>query len=200
MKILLGTRNKGKFMDIHGALADLPIIIVPPDAVNIMEDPVEHGATFEENALLKARFYHGASGLPTIADDSGLIVEALQGEMGVYTRRWGAGPNVSDHEWIAYFLNRMKSEANKRALFVSTVAFINHDGTEHVFRGECRGTIADALESAFPEGLPLQGCFKPEGSHSVFGNLSAEERNAVNHRHQAVMRLKDYLSGYLTNV
>ena len=193
MKILLGTRNKGKFHDIHAALSDLPVKILSPDELNIAEDPAETGETFEENALLKAQFYHAQSGLPTIADDSGLVVEALEGEMGVKTRRWGAGPTVSDDEWVAFFLRRMERETNKRALFVSTVAFLNADGTHHVFYGECQGLITDKLESAFPPGLPLQGCFKPQGFDQVYGNLTEAQRNTVNHRHQAVMRLKWHL-------
>ena len=88
MQLLIGTNNAGKVIEIGEALANLPITIITPKKLEIAEAPPETGSTFEENAILKAKFFHERSGLPTVADDSGIIVEALQNELGLHTRRW----------------------------------------------------------------------------------------------------------------
>jgi XTP/dITP diphosphohydrolase len=108
-QLLIGTSNKGKVMEIEEALHELSCEIVTPASCGIFESPAEHGDTFEANALEKARFYFEKTRIATLADDSGIIVEALVNELGIHTRRWGAGPSASDEEWITYFLERMRS-------------------------------------------------------------------------------------------
>ena len=95
MQLLIGTNNKGKHIEISEVLGELDLELLSPADLQIEIDPEETGSTYAENALLKARhfFEHGGS-VPTIADDSGIVVEALQGEMGIHTRRWGAGADA----------------------------------------------------------------------------------------------------------
>jgi len=126
-QILIGSNNKGKFIEISEVLQNIAVKLVQPMDLGISEDPSETGETFEENAAQKANFYHEKAKIPTLADDSGIIIEALQDELGIHTRRWGAGPQASDEEWIEYFLKRMKQESNKRAHFICSLAiYLTH--------------------------------------------------------------------------
>lgn len=194
MRILLGTNNKGKVTEISECLGHLPIELVTPNQLDVkFLVPEETGMTFVENASLKAKHYHGISQLPTIADDSGIIIDALQGELGVETRRWGAGPEASDEEWIEFFLKRMKEEDNKKARFVCTIAHIDNNGELHIFEGTCEGTITDELEADYLPGLPISACFKPDGCDYVYSGMPISEKNRVSHRGRALQALEEHL-------
>lgn len=193
MQLLIGTNNEGKIIEIAEVLGALPVKIVTPVHLNISDTPDETGATFEENALQKARFYFERSGLPTVADDSGIIVEALEDELGLHTRRWGAGPAASDEEWITYFLKRMEKEKNKKARFVCTLAYIDALGATFTFEGRCEGIITPTLEADYLPGLPISACFKPEGHERVFSALAIQDKNSVSHRGKATQQLKIFL-------
>src|SRR5262245_38233051 len=115
MELLLATSNRGKVQEVKESLGDLPITILSAADVGITESPAETGNTFEANALQKAHWYFDRHAGSTLADDSGIIVEALENELGIHTRRWGAGPDATDAQWIEYFLKRMAEQENKRA-------------------------------------------------------------------------------------
>jgi len=132
-------------------------------------------------------------GLPTVADDSGIIVEALKDELGLHTRRWGAGPEATDAEWIAYFLERMKEEENKRAAFVCVLAYVDPLGATYTFEGRCEGIITPTLEADYLPGLPISACFRPEGFSRVFSALSIEQKNSTSHRGKAAHALRKHL-------
>ncbi|MDD5102979.1 MAG: non-canonical purine NTP pyrophosphatase [Candidatus Peribacteraceae bacterium] len=197
MDLLIGTNNAGKIIEISEVLKGLPLQILSPKHLNIAEAAPETGETFEANALEKARFYFERTRLPTVADDSGIIVEALKDELGIHTRRWGAGPEASDEEWIAHFLERMKEEENKRAAFVCVLAFIEDRGREgpqlHTFEGRCEGIITPTLEADYLPGLPISACFRPEGHSCVFSALSIEQKNSTSHRGKAAHALREHL-------
>ncbi len=193
MKLLVGTSNKGKVIEISEALAGLDVDIVTPAVLGITDVPTEEGETFAENARQKAQFYHARSGLATLADDSGILVEALQNELGIHTRRWGAGPDASDHHWISFFLDRMREEQNKRAHFVCNLIYMDENGEEHLFEGSCDGTITDSLESGYLPGLPISACFKPEGHSKVYSALSIDEKNAISHRGRALGLFREFI-------
>lgn len=193
MKLLIGTKNKGKIIEIAEALAGLSIRCIGAHEAGISEDPVEEGSTFAENALQKARFYRARAMLPTLADDSGIIVEALKSELGIHTRRWGAGPDASDEEWITYFLSRMEREPNRRAQFVCVLAYIDADGIEHLFEGTCDGVITESLEADYLPGLPISACFKPDGYDCVYSAMKVEQKNCTSHRGRAVNQLAEFL-------
>ena len=193
MQLLIGSKNPGKLIEISEALSGLSITCMDPRSVGIEEDPEETGKTFSENAIQKARFYHERSGLPTLADDSGIIVEALQAELGIHTRRWGAGPKASDQEWIEYFLKRMRGEKNKRARFVCVLAHIDEHGKEHLFEGTCDGMITDTLEADYLPGLPISACFKPDGYDCVYSAMKIEQKKSTSHRGRAIEKFRRYL-------
>jgi len=193
MRLLIGTRNRGKFIEIAEVLSGLPLILTMPQDVGIADDPTETGATFLENAMEKASHYFERSKLPTIADDSGIIVEALADELGIATRRWGAGPQASDEEWIEHFLQRMKKEKNKRARFVCALAYIDAARKTCTFEGICDGVITPRLEAGYLPGLPISACFMPDGFDRVYSAMTIEQKNSTSHRGRAVHKLADHL-------
>ncbi len=193
MQLLIATSNQGKIIEIQESLQGLGITIAVPTDFGITAVPHEHGETYEENALEKARFYFNQSHIPTLADDSGIVVEALEKELGVHTRRWGAGPNASDEEWIQYFLRRLEHEKNRRARFVCCLAYIDAAGSEKVFTGTCDGTITQTLQSTYLPGLPISACFKPDGFDTVYSAMSMSDKNAVSHRGKALKNFREYL-------
>ena len=198
MNLLIATSNAGKIIEIKESLKGLPITIKSPIDFGITESPHEHGDTFEANAIEKARFYYEKAKIPTLADDSGIIIEALEKELGVHTRRWGAGPQATDKEWIEFFLERMHHEKNKRAHFVCCLALIDENGQETIFHGTCDGVITHELEAGYLPGLPISACFRPDGYDRVYSAMSIEQKNAVSHRGRAVGALKTHLATMLS--
>jgi XTP/dITP diphosphohydrolase len=192
-KILIATHNKGKFIEIKEIInTSLPLNFLSLNDLGIKEDVPEHGQTFAANAQIKAEFFGNLSNLPTIADDSGIIVEAIKNELGVETRRWGAGAKATDSEWISYFLARMSTEKNRRAEFVCNAAFYYQQEC-HIFEGMTYGIIENQLEANYLPGLPLSAVFKPDGYEKVFSALSVEEKNKISHRGKAFQKLRKYL-------
>lgn len=192
MTILIATTNPGKFKEIAEILAPLQREFVSLADLGITVDFEENEDTFEGNALGKARFFAEQSGLPAVADDSGIIVEALANELGVKTRRWGAGAEATDQEWLDFFMNRMSQEEDRRARFVAAAALVTPEG-EQVFLGETHGYITESLEAPIHAGVPLSSVFKPEGSSAVYSALPVEEKNSLSHRGKAFIQLLNHL-------
>lgn len=199
MKLLIATKNPGKFAEIRAMFMPLQergVEIVSLQDVGILEDCVEDGGSFEENSLKKARFYAELSGLPTLTDDSGLIVNALKGELGVKTRRWGPGEQASDEEWLDFFMKRMELEEDRSAEFICVATYV--DGAlERSFVGEARGEITETLEAPIKIGIPLSSVFKPEGMHKVYSQLSFEKKASLSHRGKAFTQLLAFLEEIL---
>lgn len=200
-KLLIATQNIGKFGEIQEVLGSLPLDLyhlkLKDFSAKLKDDDFEeHGSTFEENAELKAMHYHEIIGIPTIGEDSGIIVDALEGELGVKTRRWGAGANATDEEWIEHFMKVMKDvpENERTARFVCAAAFIDGGGEVAMFRGQTEGIITDELEAPLKPGIPLSSCFRPIGKDKVYAALSEEEKNQISHRGKAFHELKDYIA------
>ncbi len=196
-KILIATRNAGKFKELMEVLRDLPFEFISLTDAQITGDAEEIGTTYEENAILKAEFFGKKANLPTIADDSGIHVDVLAGELGVKTRRWGAGENASDEEWLTYFLKRMEQEKNRRAEFVSVVALYWPGEPTQTFRGECRGQILEKPQVALEPGVPLSSVFLADGQTQVFSALPKTEKNRISHRGQAIKKCALYLQSVI---
>ena len=186
-------------MEMTEVLSGLPIKLLTPRSLHLAPDIDETGTTFQENALLKARHFSKLSGLGTLADDSGILIEALQNELGVQTRRWGAGPLATDAEWIEYFLKRMEKESNRRAGFVCCLAYIDAGGSEHLFEGFCDGVITKTLEADYLPGLPISACFKPNGFGVVYSGMNIEQKNSTSHRGKAMGKVREFLSSTIQN-
>jgi XTP/dITP diphosphohydrolase len=193
MQLLLATSNKGKVQEMREALDGLGLDLQDLSRFPAVGQPEETGETFAENAAQKARYYHAHTGLPSVADDSGIHVEALEDELGIHTRRWGAGPEASDDHWVRFFLGRMRRERNRRARFVCAIAYIDAAGDLHAFEGACSGVITDELEADYLPGLPISACFRPDGYDRVFSALTIEQKNSTSHRGRALLQLRDFL-------
>lgn len=212
-ELLVATKNPGKFKEVKEVLDGVGFkLSFLGDFVRGNDgfddsDFVENGETFEENARKKAEYYFGKlkgrSGngeLFVLGEDSGIIVDALDGELGIKTRRWGAGEQASDEEWINYFLERMKDvpQGKRGAEFVCSACLkgINFGGGEifENFSGKTRGVITDGLEAPLRCGIPLSSCFRPEGFDGVYAALSVEEKNRISHRGKAMSKLREFLN------
>lgn len=174
-------------------LSGLPLQLLTPQELKLHPDVDETGTTFRENSLIKARHFFALSKLPTLADDSGIIVDALENKLGVFTRRFGAGATASDEKWIATFLERMKEEENKKARFVCCISFIDDNGREHIFEGFCDGVITETLEASYLAGLPISACFRPDGFDCVYSAMTIEQKNKTSHRGKAMKKAREFL-------
>lgn len=197
MKILIATHNFGKYKELMEVLEPLPFKFVSLNDEKAEGDVEENGGTYEANAILKAEFFGRQLGLPTIADDSGIHIDALEGELGIKTRRWGAGAQASDERWLEVFLKRMEHEHNRRAEFISVVAFYRPNEETLTFRGECIGQILDEPQVELEHGIPLSAVFLPEGKDKVFSALSKHEKNEISHRGKAIKQCHDFLLKHL---
>ena len=190
--LVVATRNKGKIFEINALLAGLvDQISSAADFVDFPET-VEDGATFEENALKKARGALLFTGLPALADDSGLVVDALDGRPGVFSARF-AGEGAGDEANNARLLEELKgvAEESRQAAFVCALAFVTPDGIERTFTGMVGGYIL--LESRGCGGFGYDPLFLVDGFDITMAELRLEEKNVISHRGQAFRQLRDYL-------
>ncbi len=183
-KLVLATRNSGKIIEFRRILEE-----IAPGAVELMSvdqfpnlvDVEETGSTFEENSLLKARYTSMATGLPAIADDSGLCIDALGGAPGIFSARW-AGKHGDDQANLEKVLEQLKDvpEEKRGAHFLCVASLVLPDGREHVSEGRFDGSI---LRSAVgTNGFGYDPIFQPNGLAISSAQMSAEEKDLVSHR------------------
>ncbi len=190
--ILIATKNPGKYGEILEVIEDLPFKFLFLGDLGIEDsDFEEDGKTFEDNSFKKAKYFFDKTGYLTIGEDSGILVDAFPGELGVKTRRWGAGEHAPDKEWIDYFMERMKGVENRKAKFVSNICFFDGNSKEH-FQGETEGIITEKLLVPIVPGIPISSCFIPEGSLKVYAALSIDEKNKISHRGKAAWAFKSW--------
>ena len=190
MKLLLATRNKGKLAELRRLLADAVPGVEVVGLADVPEYPEapETGATFEDNALLKAREAVTYTGLPAVADDSGIAVDALNGMPGVLSARW-SGRHGDDDANTALLLGQLADTPDERrgAAFVCAAALVTPDGSEHVLQREWRGRVIH--EKRGTNGFGYDPVFVPEGLELTSAELSPEEKDARSHRGQAFQAL-----------
>ncbi len=197
MKLLIGTHNPAKQKDIERSFSvqakmqQVPFEFILPKDLNISEDIDETGKTFEENSRIKAEYFYNLAQLPTIGDDGGIMIEQLNNEPGVYTRRWIGRDNASDQEIIEYVLERMmhlKGEEARKTVFATCVSYF--DGI-HFFQecGETEGYIAEkSLKNYTTNGFPMRALFVHKNG-KYYDELTPEEHELYNHRDKAVKKL-----------
>jgi XTP/dITP diphosphohydrolase len=195
MTIVLATHNKHKVDELQAVLhAELSAIsVLSLDAIpNAAREIDETGSTLEENALIKARAVYAVSKLPTIADDTGLEVDALGGAPGVYSARY-AGENATYEDNWQKLLNALEHADSRRANFATVIAYIDSDGQEHLFRGEVKGMITEAPRGT--AGFGYDPIFQPvEDIRSrTFAEMNADEKHAISHRGRATRAFIAYL-------
>jgi len=153
-------------------------------------DIEETGLTLEDNALIKALAVHEKTGLPTIADDTGLEVDALNGEPGVFSARY-SGENATYASNVTKLLSEMEGKTDRSAKFSTVIAFINDKNEQHLFRGEVAGRIAIAPSGS--NGFGYDPLFIPEGQPKTFAEMTSEEKNSASHRSRALKQFVKFL-------
>ena len=194
MKYVLASHNPGKIREMSAILSAYGVEVVSPRELGITVDVEETGTTFAENAMLKAKAICAASGLPAIADDSGLCVDALNGGPGVYSARYG-GEGLDDKGRYTLLLNSLRGQTTRAAHFACAIACAFPNGDTLTAEGRCDGTIAFAPmgESGFGYDPVF---FVPEKA-KTFGQLTAEEKSAISHRGRALESFVGKLETYL---
>jgi len=197
LKVLLATNNVGKIRELSLLISSDIWEITTPAREGIDIDVEETGQTFEENATLKAKAFAQTSQLISIADDSGLEVDALNGDPGVLSARY-AGENASDTERVEFLLNKLAGVPweNRKARFRCVMAIAFPDGRLERCEGECPGIIA--LQPQGDNGFGYDPIFYvPEFSRTM-AQLTADEKNAISHRGKAARKARDVLYSMLT--
>lgn len=195
MKILIATHNPAKQSELQKWLrkAIAGIEVVTLDDLHITDDPEETGKTFAENAKLKAEYYAKKSRLPTIADDGGIEIDALNGEPGVISKRW-LGHDATDQELIDYTLLRMKdvSPDKRTARFTVVLCFVEPVSGRQVIKTESiEGTISVRPSQTWQPGFPYRAVFKVSHYNKYYDELTPGEHETVNHRHRAIEKLAE---------
>ena len=190
MKVILASQNQHKLVELSAILSQLGFEIALESEYGLHVDVDETGTTFEENSLLKAEAVMKASGMPVLADDSGLMVDALDGAPGVYSARYGH--KSSDAERIAYLLENLKDVPAERrtAKFVCVITCLWPDGREIVARGECPGRILYEKHGA--GGFGYDPLFRYH-TGKTFAEMTEKEKNAVSHRAVAAEKMRGVL-------
>lgn len=195
MKAVLASKNAHKRKEIAKITEQFGMELVLQSELGLDLDPEENGTTFEENSLIKAKAVMEAAGMTAIADDSGLMVDALGGEPGVYSARYGGDSCKNDTERYEYLLKKLENvpDAERTAKFVSVITLISPDGSTIVARGECPGRIL--REARGENGFGYDPVFFVEEDGMTMAEMSAERKNEISHRARALQALAEKLRG-----
>ena len=189
--LIIATHNTGKLNEIHQLLGNSPLNLLSAQDIDLPE-PEETGTTFIANAELKAKAAYEATGKPCVADDSGLCVDALNGEPGIYTARWAGRDYQMGMQKLEAAIKETGSDDNN-AHFVCAVAFVDEAGQCHSFESTCHGTLT--FPPRGPDGFGYDPIFVPNGENRTFAEMDADEKFALSHRGKAFRKLvADYLS------
>ena len=193
--LVLATRNKGKIAEFKELFSRTDIELRNLDDFGPIPPVVEDGETFEENAVIKARFTARVLGLPAVADDSGLTVKALGGEPGVFSARY-AGESATDGENNLKLLNRMKGIDEREGAFICVLAIAVPRGPALIYEGICEGIISKELTGG--QGFGYDPLFYYPPLKKTFAQMTQTEKNHVSHRGKAMAELKGELEKVCT--
>ncbi len=188
-KLVLASNNANKLREIRQLLAPLQIEVLSQKEAGCCIEPEETGTTFAENAALKAHAVYEICRCAVLADDSGLTVDALNGQPGVYSHRW-AGENATDAQRCEKLLDAMQPHSNRKAQFVCALCYLDESGTEHCFSGSVEGEIG--MAPAGENGFGYDPIFY--WGNQSFAEISAEEKNKISHRANALRAFVNWLS------
>ena len=186
-RYVIATNNAHKLREIRAILENDSRAFLSMEEAHIHTDPEETGATFEENALIKARAACAASGLPAMADDSGICVDALNGAPGIHSARYCPG---TDRERTEFLLKNMEAvpDGQRQGRFVSAIACAYPDGTEFTVRGECEGVILREIRGE--GGFGYDPVFFSPGDGCTFAEMPQARKNEISHRARALAAMK----------
>ena len=194
MTFVLASNNKKKLAELRDILSALGLEVISLAEAGVSESPEETGTTFAENALIKAAAACEATGMPCIADDSGLIVDALDGAPGVYSARYGGG-DLTDEEKYLLLLENMKGKEQRSAWYVSSIACLFPNGKLLCAEGTCEGEILQ--KPCGNGGFGYDPIFRVSSLGKSMAEISQEEKNAVSHRGTALREFAEKLKDYL---
>ena len=194
-KIVVATKNKGKIREMMDAFKGLDVELIPLSSFGELPDAVEDGETFDDNALIKARFYMEKTGMAALADDSGLMIDALGGAPGVYSARFAGyhADDAANNEKLMAELSRVEREESKAA-YRCALAFVDTDGTTFMAHGSCEGVVRKV-----PRGTGGFG-YDPYfyvGKDRTMAELTLEEKDKISHRGEALREMAEKLKKYL---
>ena len=193
--LVIATRNKGKTKEIREILKDYPIIIKNLDDFGPIPEVEENGLTFDENAYKKSSFTARVLGLPALADDSGLVVEAMEGAPGVHSARFG-GPYLTDAERSEKLLKEMHGKKNRKAAFECVISIAVPTGAALTYEGRCEGIIAESPSG--DNGFGYDPIFFLPEFNKTFAEISTEEKSKVSHRGKALKEMTLELDKVIT--
>ena len=195
MKVVIATHNKDKLKELKKGLSNLNIEILDLSSFPEIGEIVEDGKTLQENALIKARYVFKKTGIPSIADDTGLEVDALDGKPGVYTARF-AGENCSYMDNVNKMLKVMKNveDSKRTAVFKTVIAFVDSK-TELFSEGEVKGIINKKIKGL--AGFGYDPIFYVQEERKTFAEMTIEEKNIISHRGRAISNFNPVLSSYI---
>jgi XTP/dITP diphosphohydrolase len=185
--LVIATRNNGKTQEIKDLLKDFPVDIKNLDDFGPIPHVEEDGDTFDENAYKKASFAARILGLPALADDSGLVVEALDNAPGIHSARY-AGENATDEQRYLKLLDEMKGKTNRKAAFECVISVAVPTGAALTYEARCEGIISE--EPAGSNGFGYDPVFFYPPFHKTFAQISRSEKNRISHRGKALAELK----------
>jgi XTP/dITP diphosphohydrolase len=193
MELVIATGNTNKVREIQDKFHDIEgLALIPLSVIKNPPDVVEDGATFHENALKKATVISGFTGQAALADDSGIVIDALGGRPGIYSARYG-GENLSDRDRNLLILEEMRGipPGKRSARFVCVIAIAMPGGASYHAVGECSGFISDSLRGA--NGFGYDPIFYMPGRGKTMAELSLNEKNSISHRAKALESAKEIL-------
>ncbi len=193
-KLVIASHNPGKVNEFKKFMADWPYEIVGLDDLGIIDNVEETGNTFAENALIKAKFFHELTDLPTLSDDDGFEIDALEGEPGVKSRRW-KGYEMSDQEMIDYALEKLQNvPAEKRTARLKAVVCLILPNKDPIFaEAAIEGIITKRQEALIIKGYPFRSIMIIPKFNKLFAHLTDDEHKQLSHRLLALNKLKNQL-------
>ena len=193
MKVVLASQNPHKLNEIQQIVKDYGMELVLQSELGVRIDVDETGTSFEENSYLKAKAVVDATGLPAIADDSGLCVDVLGGEPGIYSARYGAPECKTDRDRLFHLLQNLRGvrSEERTARFVCVITLLYPDGRKLVARGICEGMIA--FEPGGEDGFGYDPVFYIPSAGCTFAQMGSERKNAISHRANALKKLRSML-------
>ena len=188
MEILVATHNLHKKEEIQQILGTEYIVTSLSD-YNLNDEIIEDGSTFQENALIKAKYSFEKTGKASVGDDSGLVVEALGGRPGIFSARYAGNHNFKKN--IEKVLDEMKDEPNRRAYFITVLCYKDADG-EHFFEGRVYGNLTNEVFGT--DGFGYDPIFVPDDYNQTFAEMKTAEKNKISHRSEALKKFLDFLN------
>jgi XTP/dITP diphosphohydrolase len=189
-RVVVATRNEHKLRELREILGGMELLPLPPE----VELPPEDAETFADNALDKARTAHAATGLPAIADDSGIAAAALDGRPGPRSARY-AGPDATDEENLSLLLRELADKEDRSVAYVCALAYVDANGSEELVEGRCEGTLAEQPRGN--GGFGYDPAFVPKDTgpedNRTMAELDSDEKHAISHRGRAARKLAGLL-------